>query len=613
MSNLLDLAAEPFSDVISLLDTIALVKLWLCGNVRLQWRLGKGKAVREMSLDWRNVSEYVWPPLIIELAGLTSFSLSCGFSKPVSFLLGHHLSTLSRNLKKLFLQIDSSLQAFQELHSTIPDHFHCLETLHLSSMSVSNRIEIKIPATVTDLSLSSNRALGTFPLSCLPPNLIKLRASVQELEIGDFRFPSTLTSIQLFFSRNPNWTRVFHLVPSTIKILMVSCRAPNSGRMKLDDWIAISAFNDLECLGFNHSYGVEEALLLPRGLKQLSVTNPQPFGATDEWCIELLKALPQNLELLEGLWPPVITPAIAKNIPRAVKTTLGASIAPQAVSFLPNSIIDVEVTQKAGIELILSFPSNLHRLRLPELPRTLAEKLPNGLKSLQLEGKHAVLSAETVEILPRGLTNLTLSLANNPMSDIDGVLEALPPALTEFSAFPPVHEWDPVIVAVPTSSKSSQFIPRCMAELGIGCLDFSESSMAKWILGLPTNLYYLRLRVKYLQNDAFSTIGQLYALTDLEISALNTPEVGWARFLQFDTLPQKWSSFILEDLSEEFKESNGSDIADNSLRGAPQTLQHLSLPRSPLLTEYGLALHLPTGVWVSQGGIHMPYTSANDL
>ena len=158
---------------------------------------------------------------------------------------GHHLSTLSRNLKRLHLQVASSLQAFHELHSMIPGHFHCLEMLHLASISVSNQIEIQIPSSVLDLSLSSNGALGTLPLSCLPPNLTKMHISVKDLDSGDVRFPSTLTSLQLFLGHDPHWRRVFHLVPSTIKTLRVSCMADSSGRMKLDDWIAISTFKDL--------------------------------------------------------------------------------------------------------------------------------------------------------------------------------------------------------------------------------------------------------------------------------------------------------------------------------------------------------------------------------
>ena len=79
---------------------------------------------------------------------------------------------------------------------------------------------------------------------------------------------------------------------------------------------------------------------------------------------------------------------------------MGASIAAEAVSFMPNSIVDLEVKEKAASHLILAFPSNLYRLKQPEFPQGLAEKLPKGLKLLHLEGKHAVLRAETVEMLP---------------------------------------------------------------------------------------------------------------------------------------------------------------------------------------------------------------------
>ena len=66
----LELALEPFSEIVSYLDTHEWITLWICGDTRINWRLGKGKAVRKMTILWEEARSYPWPSLIAALDGL---------------------------------------------------------------------------------------------------------------------------------------------------------------------------------------------------------------------------------------------------------------------------------------------------------------------------------------------------------------------------------------------------------------------------------------------------------------------------------------------------------------------------------------------------------------
>ena len=70
----------------------------------MHWRLGKGKAIRKMELKWSRFSVCPWPSQVCELAGLESFSLLYARKTLDRELLALHLSTISRNLKKLELE-----------------------------------------------------------------------------------------------------------------------------------------------------------------------------------------------------------------------------------------------------------------------------------------------------------------------------------------------------------------------------------------------------------------------------------------------------------------------------------------------------------------------------
>jgi hypothetical protein len=136
MSSFLDLAAEPFSGVISLLDTHEWTALWLSGDSKMQWKLGKGRAVKEMTLNWSRFSPCRWPSQIAHLDGLESFTLSrysCITSRP---LPDHHLSTLSQNLRKMSLVFGGPLEALDALFR--PLKLPNLHTLELSYINDEN-------------------------------------------------------------------------------------------------------------------------------------------------------------------------------------------------------------------------------------------------------------------------------------------------------------------------------------------------------------------------------------------------------------------------------------------------------------------------------------------
>jgi hypothetical protein len=606
MSHLLDLAPEPFAGIISLLDTNQWTSLWLCGDSRMIWRLSKGRAVREVAFEWCRYSACSWRSHVHQLDGLESFSLTRPRISTIGCLTGLHLTSLSRNLKKLELSGVLSLDALNELDSKSPGHFLHLETLHISGCIDIGCLKFQIPETVTDLKLFPSKApFGELSLSTLPRNLIRLWCRADDLKTAGSRFPESLRSIKIGIIQT---LEIFHLVPLDIEEIILE-RGSSILCPTLDDWTAISRLTYLKRLSFEVGGFLqrEHAELIPRSVEDLYLKNAWGF-TTSARTVEFMQALPKNLKKLGGVWPSRdIVQEVAQNMPRTLEVAYDSRIIPDGIAKLPDKFTRLEIPITADLLLVSSFPSNLRFLKVANLPIALLKLLPDGLETLESSNTRLVITTELAKALPKGLTSLEIKSAFNPIPsdcDLELLFEALPPRLTSLiSSADPVQSRAEKIVCSSTTAKSSLLLPRSLYKIHIGYLDFVDDQAAEWILGLPTRLTSLEIMVLRLQNGMLSSFASLAQLENLAVHVANAPEGGWAHHVNFGKLPRKLQKLRLMD-SQNDKTKN-SLLANESLKGSPKYLTDLFLPDSPFLTEKCL-VHLPNVEWLCFGPFRVP-------
>jgi hypothetical protein len=444
--------------------------------------------------------------------------------------------------------------------------------------------EFEIPQTVTDLKIQAYDLI--LPLLRLPPCLTSLRGCVRSIQWneGDTKFPTNLTSLKMAFSGGSDVSvfRLFPVIGSTIQ--RISLPAVYGSPTARIDWTALSELSNLKYFkcAVGGLFSTVEASLLPRSLDELILSGIEP--PTDEWCVEIIKALPTKLRRLEGIWPTELSAHVLQHLPKTLEKLEHHDIKPEMVKYLPDSFtwLDLEFADPEGIS---SFPTNLRHLNIYQIPDSVIEKLPTQLQTLKI--RDISISSEIVAKLPRHLTHLD-SYSSVPMvAAMEPLFAALPPSLTSFYACPPEFGPD---VPHPTPSKSSRLLPRGMKELGIGCLDFSESSIAEWTLELPPALTHLKLNVHQLQQGFFASLGFLSSLDLLEVISNNSPTEGWANHLKFCHLPRNLTTMKLLDHS--LAVGSRTDITNDAFKGAPSGLIRITIPVSPLVSKDCL-VHLP--------------------
>jgi hypothetical protein len=530
-----------------------------------------------MILSVTKKSVCLWPSLIAQLDGLEDFKFSRPFDSPDVRITGHQLSTLSRNLKSLELEVASGICSFHDLCNSHPSHFHNLKTLSFVDWSDVGLIEFEIPPTLTFLNVQA--LYLALPISQLPPALTRLKCSVNTLQNGDSKFPDNLTSVTVTAR---NWLVPLEALPSHLEHLEIH---DDSRGVNIDNWSGLARLKNLKFLEcpVNGLFDVEKALMIPRSVESLKLPHIKN-DPTAEWSIGILKALPQNIRQLDGIWPDKITAAIAQSMPRTLSRISNLRVLPEAVSFLPDACHEFELLPNGEDphSLISAFPSKLSSLYLTRLSPSLAEKFPTHLKSIVILSTDEMLSTEVLQNLPRNLTSLQQFASFPEHSDLDQVFKALPPSLIEL-AVPPARMFN---LLAPSSS--SRYLPRTLKTIEMGCLDFSNSNMAEWILGLPKTLECMKIWINRPQQGAFTSFKHLTSLTRLQIAVRDKPEGGWARHLDFPSLPR--SLTFLRIFSG--PHAGDSDISDETLMGAPPLLTTIQLPASPLLTKECL-VHLP--------------------
>jgi hypothetical protein len=605
MSRIFELASEPFNEVISQLDTLEWTALWICGDKRMNWKLGKGKAVCKMVLEWPTFSRCPWPSQVIELAGLQSFSLFNERDAAKNVLSGLQLSTLSRHLEVLNLKSDSSLDAFHDLHSLHPGHFQRLERLSLKfrTRPVNLNFQLLLPQTLTDLELFRRSAAPKCNIpspSLLPPSLKSLTLYGVEVELDGHSFPKNLKTFFYLAHSGPSesnslqWALVFRFLP--IGIERVTFRSRCGTLAEADRWSSLSKLINLKSLDVSvrGPFSIELAQMLPRSIEELHLAHI--YTGLETWCVDLLKskALPPRIRKMTGVCRGINT-AVAQNLPETLELMGNPQIAPGIIPHLPNNISMVHVSSTGDLGNISSFPSNASEILLPHLTHSLAKRLPKGLKSLTIHHSLIGIPLEAFSILPTNLTALDTYWTPNPSTNIEGFLKVLPRTLTCLKLS--VVGRTESEIFFPTPSQSSLHLPRCMEILEIGHMDFSGCSMADWILGLPRSLTLLGISVRDLQKDTFPAFGILPSLNTLKIEVENPPEDGWASKLDFKFLPRSLTEIRLKQTPSLQPHTmqplhHSSDITNETFRGAPMRLKVLEIPKSPKINR-GCLVHLP--------------------
>jgi hypothetical protein len=577
------LASEPFNEIISYLDTHEWIALWICGDLRMNWRLGKGKAVRKMEVVWSQTKQGRWPFQAIELDGLESFSFCRYENGPLLTLSSLYLALLNRNLKKLELKCGSSLDAFSELMMTSYNHFPHLEVLSLSGFTASSQFEMLsgcIPSNLKELKIHGNQvSYGTLSLSSLPKSLTKMDCNLDELKVtpeSDCRFPESLKTLTL----NKLSIEALHLLPLDIEHLKIARVGRGLEVMTIEDWKAVGRLTKLEFLylGYFGFLEVKFAETLPRSLKTLTFSGIFPMN--EALCIDMLRALPPSLTHLRGPMREV-TKMIAQNLPRTLQE-LGLDseyVSLLSVASLPDSLTQLSVRGLAEeFEQLKHLPASLRSITLyaNHLPKKLLSLLPR----CQIQSFHLIgdieLSREFIEMFPRSLTTLDMP-HGKPQEEIFG---ALPPSLTKLSLGPSSLSWKP-------SSSSSQLLPRTLTHLSVQFLveNGSEDPEKEWISGLPSSLTYLRILLQSLPPSAFESFGKLSNLESLQVEVQSEQREGWAKLFTFSSLPRRLTHLKIRERYLKLHGHSDCGIDSKTFKGAPPSLTELCIPKSKVTAK----------------------------
>jgi hypothetical protein len=597
MTLFLDLAPEPFSQILSYLNTRELINLWRCGDLAMEWRLSKGKAARNVRFDFTKTSKHNWPSIASQFCGLEQFSYISSHDAPDCGLKGHHLATLPQDLKKLYLDCESALRAFRELQMANPSHFRSIPDLFLRFKNNKLCLDFEMPRNLKSLALTDYHQTSlSLPISVLPKGLTHLFCYIKTLEMDESMFPSSLVDLHLSLAEMPRLPVAFHHLPVGLESLYLNIGSQFTG-LVLENWDAIHKLTNLKTLQIpvGVPLTIKEVQLLPQSLETLELTNIVDI-VTEEWCIQILKALlPRKLKILKGIFPEEITPSIVRHMPRTlVKLDRDYTFpASELISMLPDSIEDLKV-EGDDLFLISSFPSKLQSLTIQDIPyhsasvlKSMLALLPDSLKTLDFgfdfEGR---LTTDMASTLPRGLEEL-IWISSVPLNgEMKALFKALPRTLKQIEMLPTYLDHASISPAR-TTPQSSLMLPRQLEALHIGCLEFTPGKMAEWILNLPNGLRSLSISIKQIQLRAFDAFGALEHLQYLSIRVLLPPKGGWSKFVNLQSLPRKLTSLSFWDIY-----SKDSDLTDESFRGAAPSITSLEIQSSPLLT-IGCLSHLP--------------------
>lgn len=357
-----NLPSELLEAIVSSIEGVGIGRLWLCGDSRLNARLGAGGAVKSFRVHFDSLCPVQWPSLVRHFVHLEHFKTSFGRDATVMAWVPRY-SELNRSIRRLNLSFKSDFFGLQDAF-TGGHTFTCLEELTgLAPKSTSNA--------------AAQEMISNF-LALLPPCLTNLQFQHANYS-SDFAYsnyekmywpvptsywPRNLRKLTLSLICSENEPEP--VLPLSLEELDLSIQDPNryDGRDHVREiYAAIALIPNLRKLRIllyslnMTSLTIEDIRRLPRSLNHLEMDFLEfSFDA------DLMIALPPMLTELDT---------------RVNRTIVDISL----LELLPRSLTKFGNLPFPTVETLKVFPPNIASLdQLYMLPEIVAA-LPPGLRS----------------------------------------------------------------------------------------------------------------------------------------------------------------------------------------------------------------------------------------
>lgn len=582
------LPVEVLQQITSHLEGVHIGLIWICGNTRLNYRLG-GRGVLHFRFVVDPLFSSTWPSMIRHFE-LDSFIVEHRFSKYSKALSWSPSFSDLRGSKLGVLKLSSNadMDAFCAHLDSSPDAYPCLE--HISVCKLDdvdrNRHPYRLPSLLRALPLIQSLPglhLDVLVPSDLPRNLKHLEVEFDTFS-GGYSFPDGLETLHLepLCTTEPavNIWPILSNLPLGLQSLCVY----------VDDNV------------FTHP-SVSDIALLPRRLKdlRLNFVDPQAFSTL------LLSALPPRLEVLklfnlevnDEFWQREDYAAV-KALPRTLtmfrsgNSTLPADAAP----WFPPSLTWIQPLPHLTAKELNSFLPNLRELYLclpaeatAVLDLVQLHALPLGLKKLIVDvAPEALPLSSPAENLPPNLLELTFWGTSVPIGCLPMRLVLLQIGHS--------NTWS----LTPTDCES---LPRTLTSLLLGRVDIQSATDA--MSRLPPHLQRLHIHAAKLEVGCLKTLpsSKLRSLR-LEYSEDDTG------LLALDICLSLPRQIAICDLCP-----GGSDrrsVTDETLMNLPPGLLSLTISRIDCSAFSGTCKHyLPKHLtYLELGGQHPDWFEPNE-
>jgi len=642
---LFDLPSDALHEVCSRLTTPMIARLWFCGSKSLHRKMADRSGVRKLHVSWLNAKAIPsWPMLVSSFPYLRELTFSASFrSFPAQFSVADILS-LPPNLKKLAMSFNNDLQLFHAAFLASPDRFSDLHVLsvrgEISSSSSSLELPLRWPPNLTELRLGRMNGLP-LRIASLPPHLTHISAHTTRFvwNEGDPAFPSTLTAMEA--AADTTLPNLFELLPRALLRLSTS----SSPDFSLN-WDAIPP-----CLTYlSHdvtSFARENWAKLPRTLQTIYFSLEHAWRITES----LMHELPASLMHASAVFPMIITPSLAKLLPRQM-VELEEEVQWHSIPYLPPSLKSLSIYNDVGSErltegdkceaaaaaneVLLQHNCELGATFLPEVEQELM------MSDVFIVMRQRIGASELrvrVPNMKRLFPNMTaLSLYANPelifsplpvklvsfrfdCSKLTPLIcKKLPPTLTTLSCLEGLSGEDcfPLLPRKLTrlgmytyahreknlvtihNPESSAWLPRGIRNFSLG--PFAMPPL-DWFQQLPPTIFTLEIHISTGMHTLDRPISLPPALRSLSMCFAG-PDVQNMRFI-FASLPKTLAYLSI------FSPDTDLGITDNDLMCLPPLLHTAQLPKSKGVTGT-CKDHLPAGIASLEIGGEIPawYTNA---
>jgi len=598
--SLSSLPPELLNEITTLLTSLEIAFLWLCGYGALNWKLSVGGGVTRFVFSHDPLYACVWPRLVSSFPHLQIFEYKEGQHLGRFPPIPLELESLSPKLRALKLESESDFASLLRVLDQHPTAFSDL--VHLSVSDYYLQMNLMFPQQL--YKLENLRRLTLWPrwtatapfpsllLGALPPKLTLLHGRFQTVCITDSaKFPESLTHLHLHLEDSAD---IFPTLPEGLVTLRISTEHNPSAIMNFD-WKQLPPY--LKSLSVDVPDTMTKAFveLLPRTLTRFCRMSGNAIDPDN--VLELLPYMPKTLTKLEGFLPDPLSVDIIRALPPNLTNIdegivhAGIDLIPPATRRLRLQHLDQRIPRD-----FLAFPKHLTYLSVERIDVELASKIPNTLKHLSLDIPE--LTAELTAALPRHITGMVF-MRNAPFKS-EECFKALPRTLVLLDGLPiNLHRLidQPLfhIAALPAASPlprlpshfSSFDLPRTLQTLTLGPMEVDDE---EWYLHLPPNLSTLKLALRSLTSYGLINISKacprlrtldlrlIYAI-DSQIknkdAVPSSPDSHWVAHL-----PRRLSSFTLSSISVSFQ----TNITDNIIKRLPRGLTSLDVPNSPLVT-----------------------------